>query len=271
MKKNILITGSTDGIGKLAAIDLAKDGHVLFLHGRNPDKLKSTISEIMRDTGNAEVSGFVADFSDLQDVQKMVNEIVEQIPVLDVLINNAGIYNSEVPVNKDGLDIRMVVNYFAPKVLTTGILPQLKKSVAPRVLNIGSAAQSSVSDKLLDGRARVSESSAYAQSKLALTMWSFDLAKEEKDIVVIAVNPGSRLNTKMVAEAFDKHWSPADKGGDLLYDLAISDEFNDASGKYFDNDKGAQRGRFSEAHQDAYDKEKRDDVRRNTAEVLKNL
>lgn len=84
----------------------------------------------------------------------------------------------------------------------------------------------------------------------------FNLAKQEPNITVIAVNPGSLLNTKMANEAYGQHWSPAEKGVDILLDLALSEEYKNDSGKYFDNDKGDPKGYFSTAHPDAYDEAK---------------
>lgn len=252
MKKNILITGGTDGIGKLAAIKLAKKGHAIHLHGRNEQKLTKTIEEVKSLSGNEEIKGFTADFSDLASVKRMSEQLINELPKLNVLINNAGIFKSPISKNKDGLDIRFVVNYFAPYLLTNGLLPLLQKEAGSRVINLSSAAQSPISYPAFSGDAAANDREAYAQSKLAITMWSFYFASQYKDINTIAVNPGSLLNTKMVQEAFGQHWSPANKGADILCDLAVSDSHNDDSGKYFDNDKG----RFGEAHPDAYQQEK---------------
>ena len=127
MKKNILITGSTDGIGKLAAIRLAKEGHVVYVHGRNPEKLAAVVAEIKQASANETVKGFVADFSDLDSVRQMAQQMNAEVSKIDVLINNAGIFNSAASRNKDGLDIRMVVNYLAPYVLTNALMPLLSR------------------------------------------------------------------------------------------------------------------------------------------------
>jgi len=264
MSKTILITGSTDGIGKLTAIKLAKDGHSLYLHGRNADKLEATIAEIKEISNNENIHGFVADFSDLKAVQKMAEEISSQISKIDVLINNAGIYGSSQSQNMEGLDLRMVVNYLAPYKLTNEILPVLKNGTATRIINLSSAAQSTVSKAVLMGEQQAMEQQTYAQSKLALLMWSFYLAEKEPDLQVIPVNPGSLLNTKMVKETFGHHNSEADKGANILYDLAVSDEYNGVTGKYFDND----RGYFGNAHQDAYDQYKIDALISTTNDIL---
>lgn len=253
MKKTILITGSTDGIGKLTAIKLAKDGHKIYLHGRNGSKLQNVIEEVKSESGNNAVEGFVADLSDLSAVNSLIDNVNEKITGLDVLINNAGIYKSSHPITKQGFDVRFMVNYLSPYLLTNKLLPLLKKGKSPRIINLSSAAQSPVSLKSLNGEGALSDQNAYAQSKLALTMWTMYLADQEKEITAIAVNPGSLLNTKMVKEAFGNHWSSANKGRDILYDLAVSEEYQNSSGKYFDNDKGDPKGMFSQAHADAYD------------------
>ena len=136
MKKNILITGSTDGLGKIAAIKLAKDGHVVFLHGRNADKLDKVIEEVKEISNNENVKGFVADFSDLAMVKKMAQEVNDSISSLDVLINNAGIFKSSATLNQDGLDMRYAVNYFAPYVLTHALISLLGKSNSARIINL---------------------------------------------------------------------------------------------------------------------------------------
>jgi len=266
MSKRILITGSTDGIGKLAAIKLAKEGHQIYLHGRNTEKLASVLEEVKSASANDNIKPYAADFSDLRAVQNMATNLREEIPKLDVLINNAGVFKSSIYHNDIGLEIRMAVNYFAPYILTHGLIPVIKKSTKPKIINLSSAAQSSVSFGLLSGKAEVSEQEAYAQSKLAILMWSFYLASSDPDLNVIALNPGSLLNTNMVREAYGKFWSPADKGADVIYDLAISGELDDKSGTYFDNDKGS----FGRAHPDAYDIGKIENLIINTDAILTN-
>ncbi|WP_105244017.1 SDR family NAD(P)-dependent oxidoreductase [Psychrobacter sp. Marseille-P5312] len=278
MTKTILITGSTDGIGKLAALNLAKAGHQVYLHGRDADKLDSVIMEVKAvATGAAtnNIDGFVADLSDLNTVRDMAAEVNNKLAKLDVLINNAGIYTTSSPVTKDGLDVRFVVNYLAPYVLTNALLPLLKKSNKARIINLSSAAQAPIFYPAFAGNERLDDKDAYAQSKLALTMWSMDLADTVADnnINVIAVNPGSLLNTKMVDEAYGKYWSSADKGANILTELTISDEFANDTGKYFDNDikdgaNGDARGEFGQPHANALNKDAIAELNRRTQEVL---
>lgn len=250
--KTILITGSTDGIGKLAAIKLAADGHHVLLHGRNSDKLENVVAEIKSITNNDKIESFTSDFSSLESIHLMIEKVLEEVPKIDVLINNAGVFKSKNTNNDQGLDLRFMVNYIAPYALTKGLLSLIKKGKSPRVINLSSAAQARVSIRALLGKEPLSEQEAYAQSKLALTMWSFAFANANPLLTTIALNPGSLLNTKMVQEAYGQFWSAADKGADIIYDLTVKKEFDKSNGQYFDNDKGS----FNKAHEDAYDQER---------------
>ena len=250
--KTIIVTGSTDGIGKLAAIKFAKDGHHVILHGRNNKKLQNTIIEIKKISNNNKINGYVSDLSNFDSIRNMISELSCNIPKIDVLINNAGVFKSMSKSNHDGLDLRFAVNYYAPFLLTHGLISLLKKSSSPRVINLSSAAQSSVDISALTGKTTISSPEAYAQSKLALTMWSFAFSKVNPEITTIAINPGSLLNTNMVKEAYGYHWSSADKGAKIIYELSCLEKYTNKTGLYFDNDKGT----FSEAHSDAYKQEK---------------
>ena len=120
-----------------------------------------------------------------------------------------------------------------------------------RIVNLSSAAQVPVSLAALAGEERLSDNDAYAQSKLALTMWTRALAARwgEDDPLLVAVNPGSLLASKMVRDAYGMQGKDIGIGADILTRAALSDEFASASGQYFDND----RGRFADSHPDALD------------------
>ena len=265
MNKIILITGSTDGIGKLAAQLLAKDGHQLYLHGRNSKKLMQVVNETKRLSNNEKIKGFTSDFSDLNAVRQMAQDIEAETSKIDVLIKNAGVFKSPNIFTPDGFDLRFAVNYFAPYLLTHALIPLLEQGTDARIINLSSAAQSSISHEVLLGKQEQSIRETYAQSKLAITMWSFYLAQQLNKISVIALNPGSLLNTKMVQEAFGTHWDTADKGANIIYELAVSEKYKGVTGKYFDNDKGG----FGPAHADAYDTVLIDQLLQVTSDLLK--
>jgi len=245
MEKTILLTGATDGIGLETAKRLASAGHTLLIHGRNAAKLSGVAADLA--DSNARIETYVADMSDLSAVRAMATEIASKHQHLDVIINNAGILKSPSPLLPNGQDVRFVVNTLAPYLLTQMLLPLMTAS--GRVVNLSSAAQAPVNLAALTGKAQLADMDAYAQSKLAITMWSQSLATTlgENGPLVIAVNPGSLLASKMVKEGFGVAGSDIGIGADILIRASLSDEFSNASGKYFDNDSGA----FAQPHPDA--------------------
>lgn len=257
MQKTILVTGSTDGIGFVTAQKLVGLGHHVLLHGRNPVKLADVTRMLSQQSGEGRVESYVADLSIMGDVEALANAISEQHDSLDVLVNNAGIFKASDPITDDGFDVRFAVNTLAPYLLTQRLMPLLGTS--GRVVNLSSAAQSPVDLNALSGLARLSEDfSAYAQSKLALTMWSRSMALSlgDQGPVIVAVNPGSLLGSKMVTEGFGVAGGDISIGADILTRAALSDEFESASGQYFDNDSG----QFASPHADALDPHKSEDV-----------
>ncbi|MFY0611534.1 MAG: SDR family NAD(P)-dependent oxidoreductase [Hyphomicrobiaceae bacterium] len=255
MTKTILITGSTDGIGLETAKLLAAGGHVVLLHGRNTTKLETAASEVSLLAKGGQVETYVADLSRFADVASLADQIKERHNHLDVVINNAGVLKTPKTTVESGLDVRFVVNTLAPYLLTQKLLPLM--DAAGRVVNLSSAAQAPVNLDALAGRTRLDDMEAYAQSKLALTMWSNAMAHLRTDgPIMIAVNPGSLLASKMVKEGFGVAGNDLSIGADILVRAALSDEFADANGKYFDNDEK----RFGSPHPDALDAAKCDDL-----------
>lgn len=253
MTKTILVTGSTDGIGLLTARELAMQGHNIVLHGRNPEKLEKARKSLAELPGSGRITAHIADLSDLSAVAAFATAVREQHSKLDVLINNAGVFRSASAITQDGLDIRFAVNTIAPYLLTQRLLPLL--SASGRVINLSSAAQSPVDTRALSGETKLTdEFNAYAQSKLALTMWSRNLAQSlaANGPAIIAVNPGSMLATKMVKEGFGGTGKDVNTGAEILVRAALTDEFAAASGQYFDNDKGL----FAPPHPDALEVDK---------------
>ena len=253
MQKTILVTGSTDGIGLETAKILASMGHNVLLHGRNPAKLDEAKRQVSELAEGGSVESYVADLSRMADVEALAKAVAEKHTQLDVLINNAGIFKTTEAIIHEGLVVRFAVNTIAPYLLTQRLLPLLGSSA--RVINLSSAAQSPVNLGALAGRVRLSDDlDAYAQSKLAITMWSSALALSLKDKgpIFIALNPGSLLATKMVNEGFGMAGKDIRIGADILTRAALSDEFETATGLYFDNDVG----QFASPHHDALDAEK---------------
>lgn len=256
MKKMILITGATDGIGLETAKLLASNGHDLLIHGRNIEKLNS-VKKLLTAIPNAgSINGYLADLSVFSDVTKLVDNIKNEHKNLDVLINNAGVFKTNNSITPDGLDVRFVVNTISPYILTQEFLPLLGNS--GRIINLSSAAQSPVNIQALLGKTKLSDMEAYAQSKLAITMWSKVLADkiDGKGPTIIAVNPGSLLASKMVKEGFGVEGHDLSIGAKILTRMALEEGISEHSGQYFDNDSG----QFSQPHPDGLNLKKSAEV-----------
>ncbi len=238
----ILITGSTDGIGLETALEFARLGHRVVLHGRSAAKLEQAEAAVRAINSEAVAGAESADLSQLVDVDRLAAAVGGTI---DVLINNAGVFSTSQPIAANGLDVRFMVNTIAPYRLTQ--LALAANSALTRVVNLSSAAQAPVDLDALAGLRHLPEMEAYAQSKLALTMWTSAMAAarvDTPDLSIVSVNPGSLLATKMVKEGFGVPGKDITIGVDILVRAALSDEFGARSGAYFDND--AQR--FAEPH-----------------------
>ncbi|MEO9825367.1 MAG: SDR family NAD(P)-dependent oxidoreductase [Paracoccaceae bacterium] len=233
MSKTILITGSTDGIGLLTAKTLSAQGHTIILHGRSAAKLKAAAHEL----GDGGSQAYEADLSSLEATAELADAVRADHDYIDVLINNAGVLRVADPILPNGLDVRFVVNTLAPYALTKSLLPIIPKD--GRIINLSSAAQATVDIDSLKGGFRLNDMDAYAQSKRAITIWSQELARElPEGPVVLAVNPGSLLASKMVKEGFGIAGNDLQIGADILCRLALDETFSNASGKYWDNDAG---------------------------------
>ena len=249
MTKIILITGATDGIGFETAKMIAPLGHTLLLHGRSADKLRATADAVSTIDGAGDIKTYQADLSDLAQVSDMAEKVKNDFESIDALINNAGVFKMSNPLTADGYDARFIVNVLAPYALTKALLPTL--GAEGRVVNLSSAAQAPVHLDAFINKKTFADGEAYAQSKLALTMWSIGMAHElgASGPMIVAVNPASFLGSKMVKEAYGHAGHDLRIGADILTRAALSDEFAKASGRYYDNDRKA----FAQPHPDALD------------------
>ena len=247
MSKTILITGSTDGIGLATAKSLLELGHTVLIHGRSEAKLTKAKDSLLKATVEGKIYSYKADLSVLSEVKKLVEDVQSEHDSLDVLINNAGVFVVPSAVSKDGLDTRFVVNTIAPYFLAKRLLSRLGSQ--GRIVNLSSAAQASLDPTELTKPSSQSDNNVYAKSKLALTMWSKQMALTlgPQGPVIVAVNPKSFLGSKMVQQAYGMAGGSLQVGADILVKAAISSEFSDATGLYYDNDIG----QFTAPHNDA--------------------
>ncbi|MBZ9955425.1 MULTISPECIES: SDR family NAD(P)-dependent oxidoreductase [unclassified Mesorhizobium] len=257
--KTILITGSTDGVGRVVAQRLGAGGARVLVHGRDAARGKATVADIEAAGGKAEF--FAADLASLAEVRRLAEAVREKTARLDILINNAGVgtagQNAKRQVSADGYELRFAVNYLAGFLLTEGLLPLLKASAPARIVNVASAGQQAIdfSDVMLThGYSGVR---AYCQSKLAQILFTIDLAEQLKGsgVTVNALHPASYMNTTMVRQAGVTPWSSVETGAEAIVNLATSPALEARSGLYFDG------LRESRADAQAYDARARQQLR----------
>ena len=232
-----LITGATDGVGRMVARRLAAQGFHILAHGRDRDRGVSLVAEIEKGGGSA--AFFAADFSALAEVRALADTILQHTDRLDLLINNAGIGTAgggpRRRTSADGHELRFAVNYLAGFLLTHRLLPLLKKSTPARIVNVSSAGQQAIdfSDVMLTRD--YSGTRAYCQSKLAQILFTVDLAHELEGsgVTVNALHPSTYMNTTMVRQAGVPPASSVETGADAILNLAVSPALEGRSGLYF--------------------------------------
>lgn len=250
----ILVTGSTDGIGKLTAKGLAAKGATVLLHGRNPQKGEAALRELQGAVHGGRIQYYNADLSSFAEVTKLADMVSNEHSRLDVLVNNAGIGEGEQghqirETSIDGFELRFAVNYLAPFLLTRILIPLLRRSAPSAIVNVSSMSQRQIDFHDLMLERHYDPQAAYGQSKLALIMMTLDLAEELKDdsITVNAVHPGNLLNTKMVREAFGHGWGDPQEGADAVIKTVTSSLREGVTGRFF------AQGHEATAHPQAYD------------------
>ena len=253
-ESTVLVTGATDGLGKAVATDLARAGAKVLLHGRDDARGEQTLTEIGEETGSDLLGWYRADLASLSEVRDLAERVNAEHERIDVLVNNAGI-GTELPgggqrlESEDGHELRFAVNYLAPFLLTRLLEPLLVDSAPARIVNVGSAGQAPIDFEDVMLERGYDGVQAYCQSKLALVMFTFDLAAELRDLGVTAncLHPGTYMPTKMVLAAGVSPLDSLEVGVRATMHLISAPELEGTSGRYFNRLDEAR------AHQQAYD------------------
>jgi NAD(P)-dependent dehydrogenase (short-subunit alcohol dehydrogenase family) len=248
-RRVILITGSTDGLGREVARRLAATGAHVIVHGRNRERGLEVVAGIEAE-GLGSAAFYAADLASLDEVRALADAVSRDYDRVDVLVNNAGIWlarSRERQLNAAGHELHFAVNYLAGVLLTRLLLPLIENGRDPRIVNVASGAQTPIdfADVMLaDG---YSASRAYAQSKLAQVMFTFDLADELRDtgVTVVALHPATLMDTPMVQEAGVRPRSTVAEGAEAVISLVTAPGIE--SGAYFDGQRPAR------ANEQAYD------------------
>ena len=230
--KTALVTGSTDGVGRLVARKLGQAGARVLVHGRDAERGARVVADIEASGGSA--AFLAADLSALAEVRRLADAARATVDRLDLLINNAGIGTAG-PTSAEGFELRFAVNYLAGFLLTLLLLPLIKNSAPARIVNVSSAGQQPIDFGNVMLTRGYSGTRAYCQSKLAQIMFTIDLgaALEGTGVTVTCVHPATYMDTSMVRRAGVTPLSTVEEGAQAILNLATSPAVEGQTGLYF--------------------------------------
>ena len=245
--KICLITGGSDGIGYVAARELARMGARVVIVGRNAAKTDAAVRRIVAETGNPSVERLLADLSSQREVRRVAAEALELLPRLDVLLNNAGAIFLSNRRSADGIEMAFALNHLGYFLLTSLLLDRLYDSAPSRIINVSSSSHSSPGRFKLEDLPKPGSNRgyrAYGRSKLCNILFTYELARrlEGTNITVNALHPGlvrtniarnNGLLGRVVNFFIGARGMDADRGAETLVYLASSPEAEGVSGKFF--------------------------------------
>jgi retinol dehydrogenase-13 len=242
-RKIFLITGSSSGIGKETAIQLAKKGFQIIMLCRDSEKSREAWKDVKALSENSEVDLIYANLSSLESIRSAAKEIESKYNTIDVLINNAGVFKRKFAKSEDGFEMNLAVNFLAPFLLTNLLLPLLKNSKSARIINLTSELYKSGKVTLENEKstAKYNGNKVYANTKLMVVLFTYRLAKilEAENITVNCVHPGVvqtdvfRDFPKWVNFILGLFISKPESGAKPSIYLATSNDISNVSGKYF--------------------------------------
>lgn len=236
--KTVLITGSTDGVGRYVASRLAAEGARVLIHGRDAARAKTLIDGIVKAGHNAPTF-YQADLSSMAGTRELAAAVLHDHKRLDVFVSNAGIGSQndgpQRQESRDGHELRFAVNYLSGFLLAHLLLPLLKTAAPSRIVNVASLGQHPIDFDDVMITKGYSGSRAYAQSKLSQIMFTIDLAAELKDagITVNSLHPATYMNTTMVRAGGITPMSTVEQGGAAILYLVEGDDVAGKSGLFF--------------------------------------
>ena len=242
-----LVTGATDGLGREVAIRLGAGGARVLVHGRDGERGRAVVETIQDRGGEARFHR--ADLASVEAARRLAEAVQEEVDRLDVLVNNAGLGPGERErrVTEDGHERVFAVNYLAGFLLTRLLLPFLKESAPSRIVNVASGAQTALDFDDLMLERDYDGGRAYAQSKLAQVLFTFDLARELEGtgVTANALHPATLMDTTLVRRAGDRPRASVSEGADAVMHLITAPDAG--TGRFFDGTRPVR------AHRQAYD------------------
>jgi NAD(P)-dependent dehydrogenase (short-subunit alcohol dehydrogenase family) len=252
----VLVTGSTSGLGVEIARRMARRGAHVIVHGRDRDRGLAVVRDIEAE-GAGTARFYAADFASFAQTRAFAETILRDYDRLDILVNNAGFGSApnERWVSEDGHEFRFQVNYLSGFLLTHLLMPRLLSTTPSRIVNVSSLAQQPIDFDDVMIEQNFSGSRAYAQSKLAQILFTFDLAEDlaGSGVLVNALHPATYMPTAMVRRAGREPRATIAEGADAVMHLIVDDV---ESGQFF---RGLEPAR---AHEQAYDENARRRLRR---------
>ena len=262
--KIIMITGANSGIGKEAALQLAEQGARVMMVCRNRERGEPALAEIKAKSGNDAVALMTADFESQQQIRDLADAYKRAHDRLDVLINNAGLYLSERHETEDGIESTWAVNHLAPFLLTNLLLDVIKASAPARIVTVASDAHRAgrLDFDDLEMKEKYRWIAAYAQSKLANVMFTYELARrlDGSGVTATVMHPGTVATgiwnrNKNVLNALLRLFKPfymsPKKSAEAVVRLAVASDVEGGSGTYFDRMNEAQSSDASHDTEDA--------------------
>jgi short-subunit dehydrogenase len=241
MSKLVLVTGATDGIGKMTAQRLAAAGFEVIVHGRDQERVDHAIAEIKKQT-SATLHTSVFDLSSLAEVKSGALDLLTRFPKLDVLLNNAGTYQKERRLSKDGFELTMAINHLGPTLLTLLLKPSLKSCPGARVIFVSSIAHHRGQLRQDNYNFEISFGAyeAYATSKLANVIATRKLTEawNSDNIPIYSLHPGV-ITTKLLKIGFNVTGDSVHNGSNTSVYLATADLPAEFNGGYFVDSRSA--------------------------------
>ena len=240
--KTILVTGSTDGLGRRVVEELARPGMHILVHGRDTRRGAAVVHAVEQAGGTARF--FEVDFASLGDVHRLADAVHAECSHLDALVNNAGISKPDGPRREstDGSERHFAINYLATFFLTERLLPLLKAGGGEdpsRIVTVASAGQSAIDFDDVMLKHGYQGYRAYGQSKVAQIMYTIDLAErlDAREIIANSLHPGTHMDTTMVRQAGITPSTAVGTGAAAVIALTTGRDRATITGRYFDGQR----------------------------------